>query len=174
MNRPGYLHLITPVTLLILSALACGQSTAPSEPKTAVSPITLGSDLTAIDLCQAIPKEDMQAAMGRKLVSAPERFDYYGTPGASGCMFDAGKDSSGQAYYGYVVLTPVEAYNEQPLYLDADVSGIGEEAYFNNGADARQLWVKINEDAAFVVAFGDVANEDYEKALAQLVIAAIR
>ena len=62
----------------------------------------------------------------------------------------------------------------QPLYLNVDVSGIGEEAYFNNGADTRQLWVKINDNVAFVVAFGDVANEDYEKAIAQLVVAAMR
>ncbi len=177
MYRLRYLRLVAPLTLLVLAVLACGSlssTSKPSEPGVPVAPITLGGDLTAIDLCQAIPQEDMEAVMGRKLVSAPERFDYYETPGASGCSYDAGKDSSGEAYYGYVVLTPVEAYNEQPLYLDVDVSGIGEEAYFNNGADTRQLWVKVNDSVALVVAFGDVANEDYEKAIAQLVVAAIR
>jgi hypothetical protein len=73
-----------------------------------------------------------------------------------------------------VVLTPVSTYGEQPLYQESEVSGIGDEAYFNNGADARQLWVKIGDKVAFVVAFGDVPKEAGAKAIAQLVAAAIR
>ena len=162
--------------VVVLSAVACGsvKSNSVSEPKAAVSSITLGSDLTMIDVCQAIPREDMQAVMGRKLASDPQPFTYYDTSGTSGCWYDGGKDASGEAYYGYVVLTPVEAYNSQPLYQDVAVSGIGESAYFNNGADTRQLWVKVNQAAAFVVANGDRANEDGLKALARLVVAAIR
>jgi hypothetical protein len=89
-------------------------------------------------------------------------------------MYDAAKEASGEAHYGYVVLTPVAAYAEQPLYLNVEVTGLGSEAYFNNGADTRQLWVKIDDRAAFVVAFGDIANEDYEKAIARLLVSAIR
>jgi hypothetical protein len=139
-----------------------------------IAPITIGQDLTAIDLCQAIPKENIEAVMGRRLVKAPERFDYYDTPGASGCSYEAEKDPNGEAHYGYVVLTPVEVYANQPLYLNVNVSGIGDEAYFNNGADTRQLWVKIANKVAFVVAFGDIANEDYEQAIARLLVAAIK
>ena len=51
-----------------------------------IGPITLGQDLTAIDLCQAIPTGDIEAVLGRKLAKTPERFDFYETPGASGCM----------------------------------------------------------------------------------------
>ena len=54
-----------------------------------------------------------------------------------------------------------------------EVTGIGSEAYFNNGGDTRQLWVKIDNRVAFVVAFGDIANEDYEKAIARLLVTAI-
>jgi len=139
-----------------------------------IAPITLGQDLAAIDLCQAIPTGDIEAVLGRKLVTTPERFDFFQTPGASGCQYDAAKDASGEAHYGYVVLTPVGVYAEQPLYLNAAVTGLGSEAYFNNGGDTRQLWVKLDDRAAFVVAFGDVANEDYEKAIAQLLVAAIK
>jgi len=139
-----------------------------------VASLTLGPDLTTIDLCQAIPTADIEAVLGRKLAKAPERFDFYQTPGASGCMYEAAKGANGEAHYGYVVLTPVVVYGQQPLVLKADVSGIGSEAYFNNGADTRQLWVKIDNQAAFVVAFGDIANEDYEKAIARLVVAAIK
>jgi hypothetical protein len=162
------------VALLILSALACGSAKVPSEPKAAVSPITLSSDLSTIDVCQAIPQEDMEAVMGRKLADEPQSFGYYDESDTSGCWYDGGKDSSGEAYYGYVVFTPIEVYNNQPLYLNEDVSGIGQAAYFNNGADTRQLWVKVNDETAFVVAFGDRANEDSEKAIARLVMAAIQ
>ena len=165
---------IFPLTCLILAALACGGQVSRSEPKTPVAPITLQADLTAIDLCQAIPVEDIEAVMGRKLASDPERFEYYDTPGSSGCAYDAGKSSDGEAFFGYVVLTPIEAYNNQPLYNDVDVFDIGQEAYFNNGADARQLWVKVNDQVALVVAFGDVPIEEGCKALAELVLAAIQ
>jgi hypothetical protein len=73
-----------------------------------------------------------------------------------------------------VVLTPVEVYENQPLYLDTDVSGLGQEAYFNNGAAARELWVKLNEQVAFVVAFGDVPSEAGAKAIAQLLVSAMK
>ena len=165
------------VLLFALHILACGlfgSSSSYSEPKASIAPITIGSDLTAIDLCQAIPREDIEAVMGRKLVSAPENFQYYDTPGTSGCSYDAGKDASGEAHFGYVVLTSLSEYDNQPLYKKTDVSGIGDEAYFNNGADARQLWVKIDNKVAFVVAFGDVPIEDGAKAIAKLLATAIK
>ncbi len=53
------------------------------------------------------------------------------------------------------------------------MNGIGERAYFNNGADARQLWVKVGDRVAFVVAFGDETNEEAATALAKRIAAAI-
>jgi hypothetical protein len=175
MNKISHAYLAA--LLFSLSSLACGlfnSSSSYAEPTKSITPITIGSDLTAIDLCQAIPKEDIEAVMGRKLVSVPERFEYYDTGGSSGCMYDAGKDQDGEAHFGYVVLTPLSEYDNQPLYQNVDVSGIGDEAYFNNGADARQLWVKIDDKVAFVVAFGDVPNEEGAQAIAELMVAAIR
>jgi hypothetical protein len=173
MKRAGNFQLIGFVTLFLLASIACSLSAPVSEPKATVAPIKIGSDLTAVDICQAIPREDIEAVMGRKLISAPQHFNYYDTPGAGGCSYDAGKDASGSAYFGYVVLTPIEAYNTQPLYKNVDVKDIGQAAYFNNGADARQLWVKINEKVAFVVAFGDEPREEGARAIAKLVLAAI-
>jgi hypothetical protein len=161
----------------MLSVLACGlfgSSTIYSEPTKPIEPITIGSDLTSINLCAAIPQEDIEAVMGRRLVRAPERFDYYETGGSSGCMYDAGKDANGEAHFGYVVLTPLSEYENQPLYEEVDVSGIGDEAYFNNGADARQLWVRLKDKVAFVVAFGDLPNEEGTKAIAELLVDAIQ
>ncbi len=165
-----------PITVLLLAGLACGfsGSTTTSKPTEPIAPITVGSDLTVIDVCQAIPEADIEAIIGRKLVSGPQHFEFYDAQGASGCMYDAGKDSNGAAHFGYVVLTPIGVYNEQPLYQNTSVNGIGDEAYFNNGADARQLWVRIDDKLAFVVAFGDQPNEDGAKAIAQLLVSAIK
>lgn len=169
-------------SVFFLRAEGAGASPATAQPAATsaplsllpVAPIAIGSDLTTIDLCQAIPAADVEAVLGRTLAKPPERFDYYATPGTSGCFYEGEKDPSGEAHYGYVALTPVEAFNTQPLYLNVPVSGLGEEAYFNNGADTRQLWVRIDDAAALVVAFGDVANEDHERSIAELVLAALQ
>ncbi len=162
------------ISSAMLFILACGLS-SPSlpAPKATVAPIHIGGDLNAIDICQAVPQSDIEAVLGRKLVSAPQRSGYSDPQGTSGCAYDAGKDASGNAYFGYVVMEPVEVYNSQPLYQNVDVKGLGVGAYFNNGADARQLWVKINDKVAFVVAFGDQPNETGATAIAKLVMAAI-
>ncbi len=168
-NKPGILVLI----LLILMAAGCGGGAAVSQPKAAVAPLNVSGALDKIDVCQAIPKEDIEAVLGRKLVSAPQRFEYSDSTGTSGCSYDTGKDSSGNAYFGYVVLTPAQVYSEQSMVKKVDVKGIGIEAYFNNGADARQLWVKVSDKIAFLVAFGDQPNEAGAQAIAKLVAAAI-
>lgn len=164
------------LTAFLFASLACGfsNSATTSKPTEPIAPITIGDDLTKIDVCAAIPQTDIEAILGRKLVSSPQHFEYYDTQGASGCTYNAGKDSNGTAYFGYVVLTPIGVYNEQPLYQNVNISGLGDEAYFNNGADARQLWVRIDDKVAFVVAFGDQPNEDGAKAIAQLLVAAVK
>jgi len=153
---------------------SCGvQKGSTSAPKSPVALIATG-DLGKIDVCGAIPREDVEAVMGRKLAKAPEHFEYYETAGSSGCWYEAAKDKDGEAHFGYVVFTSVSVYNEQPLYNKADIAGLGAAAYFNNGADARQLWVKINDKAAFVIAFGDVPKEAGARALAELVLASAK
>jgi hypothetical protein len=162
------------VTLLLFGAFACRHERTTTQPKAAVAPITLSPNLTTINVCLAVPTEDIQAVMGRELVKAPKRFEYYDSVGTSGCTYDAGKDSEGGAHFGYVVLTPASVYASQPLYKNIAVSGLGKSAYFNNGADARQLWVKVNDQVALVVAFGDEPNESGATAMAKLILAAIR
>jgi len=160
------------VGILSLASLACGLAD-PNAPKQPVAPIRLGGGLASLDVCQAIPREDIEAVMGRKLTSSPEAWNYE-INGANGCSYDGGKDAGGNAYFGYVIFTPLEAYNSQPLYKDKAVTDLGREAYFNNGADARQLWVKVNDNTALVVAFGDRPNENGALAIAKLVLAAIQ
>src|SRR4051794_7589231 len=68
-------------TLLVLGSLGCGPSSSASTPMVPVAPITTGNGLSQIDVCQAIPREDMETAMGRKLNTNPEHFEYSETPG---------------------------------------------------------------------------------------------
>jgi hypothetical protein len=172
MKRHTFLAILLALLMPVLAA--CGGDAQPAAVKAAVAPIALSADLSAIDLCKAIPPELFEAALGGKLVSAPERFEYYDTTGSSGCAFDAGKNAGGDARFGYAVLTRPEAYDQQPLYKEAKVSGIGEAAYFNNGADARQLWVKLGPEAALVVAIGDAPNEAALKQIAGAIIVAVK
>jgi hypothetical protein len=172
-----FLALLAGLAALGLASLACGlpgAATSVKQPTLPVAPLTIGTDLSQVDVCAAIPAADMEAVMGRKLASAPQAFNFYDTPGVGGCTFDGGKDASGAAYFSYVALTPIDVYNSQPLYKNVDVSGLGAEAYFNNGADARQLWVKVDDRVAFVVGIGDQPNEAGARAIAQLVLAALK
>lgn len=161
-------------TLVILALLGCNRTAEPSQPRAAIAPLALSNGLQRLDVCRAIPREDIEAVMGRSLSADPKRFDYYEVPGGSGCWYEARKSSDGEAFFGYVVFTPAAAYETQPLHLNVDVPGLGHKAYFNNGADARQLWVKVNAKTAFVVAFGDQPREDSAKAIAKLLLAAIK
>ena len=172
-RQPALLVLILTPALVSLACGLSGSSSSYVEPTIPISPIVI-NDLTLIDLCSAIPQEDIEAVMGRKLSNAPEPFEYYDTGGSSGCWYEAKKDPSGEAHFGYVVLTPLSEYDNQPLYQNVDVSGIGDAAYFNNGADARQLWVKMDGKVAFVVAFGDIPIEQGLKAIAKLMVQAIK
>jgi hypothetical protein len=164
------------VTLLAAVALACGGPAAltPSAPVAPVGPLQLTDDLTQLDICAAVPREDIEAVLGRRLSGAPRPTTFDDNPNEAGCAYDAGSDAEGNANFAYVVFTPVEVYDSQPLADDEAVAGLGEAAYFNNGADARHLWVKVNDSAAFVVAFGDRPREGGSIALARLILDAVQ
>lgn len=159
---------------LIFLLAACAGAGASSEPTVPIAPITITDDLTTIDLCQAIPKEDIEAVMGVELVEPPARYTLRSTDGTSGCYYEGPTDSDRERHFGYVILTPLEVYDNQTLNQMEEVTGIGDAAYFNKGGDARQLWVKLNDKVAFVIGFGDVAKEEGAKAIAELMVAAIK
>lgn len=139
-----------------------------------IAPITIGEDLTAIDVCGAIPQEDIETVMGVKLIQAPTRYTLRNADGTSGCFYKAQTDSDREQHFGYVIITPLDVYDSHQRFEAVDVSGIGDAAHFTSGSDARQLWVKIDNKVAFVVAFGDVAREDGAKAIATLMLQAIK
>ncbi|HJS18432.1 MAG TPA: hypothetical protein VJ785_06775 [Anaerolineales bacterium] len=157
---------------LIVISSACGSEPVPTTP---IPPITIGEDLTAIDLCQAIPREDIEVFLGDKLIEDPVQYEFKSAEGTSGCFFQGpATDYTKEKHYAYIILTPVDVFDNQPLFQNKNVSGIGDAAYFNRGTDTRQLWVKIEDKVAFVVAFGDVPDEEAAKAIAKLMVEAIQ
>jgi hypothetical protein len=174
MNSKIFLSLVGMIGIVI-SLAACAVPDVSPDPTVPISRITIGDDLTTIDLCKAIPQEDIETVMKVKLVTDPTRYTYRHTDGTSGCYYEGPYDSTNREYqWGYVVLTPLDAYDNQTLFQNKEVSGIGDAAYFNGDPNKRQLWVKIDDKVAFVIAFGDVAKEKGSKALAQLMVEAIK
>jgi hypothetical protein len=173
MNPKRLLFLIVSI-VFILSLSACTGAGAPAEPQGPVDPITISDDLTSIDLCKVIPQTDIETVMRVKLAEPPTRYTLRNADGTSGCYYEGPTDSDRERHFGYVILTPLEVYENQRLNQKEDVAGIGDEAYFNKGGDARQLWVKLNDKAAFVIGFGDVAKDEGAQALAKLIVAALK
>jgi len=174
MRQKAFLLLMVMIGNFILLS-ACAAPEVSSEPTERISPITIGDDLTLIDVCQAIPPEDIEAVMLVKLSNPPSPYTYRNTEGTSGCYYEGSYDNTTpDVQFAYVVLTPLEAYDNQTLYQNEEVSGIGDQAYFNGPPDKRELWVKIENKVAFVVSFGDVPKEKGAKALAKLMVEAIQ
>ena len=174
MNQKTFLLCVVMIGIVISSA-ACAAPDVSSEPTESISPITIGDDLTSIDLCEAIPQEDIETVMTVKLVKAPRHYTYRYTEGTSGCYYEGPYDATNKEnQFAYVVLTPLDAYDNQTLYQNVDVSEIGDQAYFNGAPGERELWVKIDDKVAFVVAFGDVPKEKGAQAIAKLLVEAIQ
>lgn len=170
MNTRTFLSLMGVALILLLPAC----TRALPELSAPVEPIAITGDLTSIELCEAIPQEDIEAVMGVKLVKPPMRYTLPLADGTSGCFYEGPTDSDHERHFGYVILTPLEVYESQTPNQKEEVSGLGEEAYFNKSGDTRQLWVKLNHKVAFVIGFGDVAKEEGSRALAELMIEALK
>jgi hypothetical protein len=146
---------------------------ATPQPAVSLVEVKPGMDVSALNVCDLLPAAEVEKALGRKLVSAPQPFSFNGANTDSACSYDAGKDGSGNAYYAYAVVAPTEDYAaNRPDRLEP-VAGLGDEAFFVNGPDARQLWVLLNGRAAVMVAIGEKPNEAGAKALASILLTAI-
>ena len=71
--------------------------------------------------------------------------------------------------FAYISRAPITSFNDshQTGYLVKDILDLGVQAFQVNGADAEQLWVKIADDTALVIAIGDVPNPDGAKKIAK-------
>lgn len=174
MNQKTILFVLVTVGLIVLPT-ACAGPAVSVDSTTPIAPITVGDDLTSIDLCQAIPRENIEAIMRLELVKPPTRYVLRNEMGTNGCFYEGPTDKDPTLrHFAYVILTPLDVYDNQPLFQHEDVSGIGDAAYFTRGADARQLWVKIDNKVAFVVGFGDTPNDAGAKVIAELMVAALK
>jgi len=151
-------------------------STTPAagSPAKLITPKPGTFDLKAFDACKAVPASVAERILGRPLSGQPEKFSFNNKGTDAGCTFDAGKDAEKNAYFAYVVAAPVEDYVANRSPKAEFVQGLGDEAYFVNGADARQLWVLIDGKAAVMAAIGDRPNESGARELAAELIRSIK
>jgi hypothetical protein len=95
--------------------------------------------------------------LGGALIKPPQPFhdDYLG----DGCQYDAGKDRSGQARFGYVAIAPVASFEiAKTTGPVTPIGDLGDAAFTIDGEDAQQLWALVKGKGAIVVAIGDVPN----------------
>jgi hypothetical protein len=127
--------------------------------------VMFGPGLGGDGMCAMLPAEMFTSILEREVVGEPSAFDdeYLG----QGCSYDLGADSEAE-YFMYFSVAPIDSYN------DAKANGsnviaqplAGADAFSVNGADAEQLWVKLNDSRALVVAIGDEPNTQAALALA--------
>ncbi len=134
--------------------------------------VNLG-DLGAADLCRAVTAGEVEALLSKPAVAEGKRFSYDGTAASSGCQWDGGK-SGREAVFAYAALVPAATMRREPAVSRRPVSGLGREAFLNNGADARQLWVLINDQQALLVARGDRPDDGRLEAFGRALLPRLR
>jgi len=169
----------SPTMLLILIVLSVIQSgCGGSTPVSTLVSVAEASSVGALDLpdfsawsasqvCQELSSEVVADALGRKLENEPQPFNDPATLGI-GCAYDAGSDGQ-QAYFAYLSLAPGSAYKQTQRAGSEgiEVDDFGLEAFRLYGADAEQLWIKLSDEAALVVAIGDQPNLNAARLLAK-------
>ena len=125
----------------------------------ALSSIFPAKDLNGdgkIDICEAVPTEAWEMVVARPMVGDPTPFDDPSL--GNGCAYDFGKDDLA-AYFSYVTFASEKQFNDALASAEKPepVTTIGDSAFLNYGADARQLWVRKG-DKAVMVAIGDSEN----------------
>jgi len=164
----------TPLLLVFLTLtlflVACGVSDSPLKVEPAsVSSLRLPdfSSWSAEAVCKVLSTDTVAEVLGRDLKSKPQPFDdpaYLG----KGCAYDAGKGGA-NAYFAYIALAPSPLYedNRRAGFAVREVNDFGLEAFHANGADAEQLWIKLSDEYALVVAIGDEPNPEGARLIAK-------
>jgi hypothetical protein len=157
------------------AATATPTAAAQSQSEATVTLVEVrpGMDVSMLKVCELLPAVEVEKVLGRKLVKTPEGFSLNGANTDAGCSYSAGKDSANNAYFAYAVVAPTSDYAANRPVQPELVPGLGDEAFFINGPDARQLWVLLNGKAAIMVAIGDAPDEAGTRALATTLIAAV-
>jgi hypothetical protein len=120
-----------------------------------------------------ISAEIVAQVLGGALTKPPQPFhdDYLG----DGCQYDAGKDRSGHARFGYVAIAPLASFEAtKQLGSVTPIGDLGDAAFTIDGEDAQQLWVLVKSKGAIVVALGDMPNPSGARQLAGYLIGTLR
>ena len=154
------------------------QATATEEPTASVldedtSVLSSGTIPSLDDLCSLLPKELLEPLFGQAIQGAPQSFedDYLG----KGCSYDFGEEN-GAAYFAYFSIAPLSSFTDSKT----NGSQVTEQAYLPgeafsvNAADAQQLWVKLDENRAVVIAIGDRPKPELALQLAFLLVPLIQ
>jgi hypothetical protein len=152
---------------MVLLALAL------ASPLVAAQGVVNLGDLRTADLCRAVTSAEVEALLAKSAVTEGKRFSYDGTAASSGCQWDGGK-SGREAVFAYAAIVPAASMRREPAVSRRPVSGLGREAFLNNGADARQLWVLINDQQALLVARGDRPDDARLEAFARALLPRLR
>jgi hypothetical protein len=134
---------------------------------TLTAPVDANGD-GKIDMCEVIPQAVLEGTIGRKLVAPGQLFQNPAL--GSGCAYDFGKDSS-EAYFAYVTLASEKQFTDAlaSAVKAEPVTTIGDSAFLNYGADARQLWARVGK-SAILIAIGDRENVPAEMVLAPYLV----
>ncbi len=102
-----------------------------------------------IDICEAVPTEAWEMIVARTMEGDPTPFDDPSL--GNGCAYDFGKDDLA-AYFSYVTFASEKQFNDAlaSAVKAEPVTTIGDSAFLNYGADARQLWVRTGDKAVMV------------------------
>lgn len=120
--------------------------------------LDLKRGLPGIDLCQAMSAAMIEKLLLSKPLKPGQTFNFDGTENSPGCQWDGGK-LRGETAFAYVAVVPIALMRKEPAVARKAVTALGKAAFFNNGADARALWVQIDDRYALLLARGDRPNE---------------
>jgi hypothetical protein len=148
---PATLEAVPPTAAPVVEAKPTAADALPT-----LVPALDANGVGSIDICEVIPQPVLESTMGRTLTGPGQPFSDPAL--GDGCAFDFGKDSDA-AYFAYVTIGSEQQFtNALANAVKAEpVTTIGDSAFLNYGADARQLWVRVGKKSA-LVAIGDREN----------------
>jgi hypothetical protein len=126
-------------------------------------------EATSDDLCGILPKEIFSPLIGSEMTGNPEPFedDFLG----KGCSYDFG-EVDGAAKFLYISLAPMTSFeaSEETGNNVTAVPFLPEDAFTVDAADAQQLWAKLDNERALVIAVGDEPQPELALQLAFLLV----
>lgn len=143
-----------------------------TTPVSIVPPAEAGSTGVGLpegNLCSLLPKEVLTQIIGREPATAPTAFDD-DTQG-KGCTYDFTTDIGETLVVTYSV-APISSFDDLKDYGSQVASQLllGLDAFTIAEADGEQLWVKLNDSKALLIAINGQPNQDLALQMAIVLI----